>query len=54
MVDIHDRECRNLGIDQVFRLVAAGVTMPTTFHGFVCSKRRGFHKFSERRLGQQM
>ncbi len=48
MVNIHDRECRNFGVDQVFRLTAAGLTMPTAFHGFVYSEWIGSHKFSER------
>jgi hypothetical protein len=54
MVNIHDRECRDFGIDQVFRLVVPGVTVPTAFHGFVYSEWICFHKFSERGLREQM
>lgn len=35
MVDVHDRERRNFGIDQVFGLVGASVAIPTAFYGFV-------------------
>jgi hypothetical protein len=54
MLNIHDRDCRNFGVDQVFKLMVAGLTMPTTFHGCAYSERIGFHKFSERGLREQM
>lgn len=40
MVNIHDRDCRDFGVDQVFRLMVARLTMPTAFHGFGYSERR--------------
>jgi hypothetical protein len=38
MVDVLDVECRNLGINEIFRLVGAGVTLLTAFRGFGCSE----------------
>jgi len=53
MVNIQDGECRNFGIDQVFWLMVAGVTMPTVFHGFVYFEWIGFQEFSKRGLRVQ-
>jgi hypothetical protein len=44
MVNTHDRECRNFGVDQVFRLMAAELTIATAFHGFVYSKWISFRR----------
>ncbi len=54
MVNIHDGECRDFGIDKVFWLVDTGLTMPTAFHGFVYSEWISFKKFAERGLREQM
>ena len=52
MVNIHDGEGRNLGVDQVFRLVDVGMPMPTAFHGFGYSEGIGLQKLPEGGLGE--
>ena len=54
MVNIHDGECRNFGINQVFRLMGARETMTTAFRGFGYSEGICFQKFSERGVREQM
>lgn len=44
MINIHDGQCRNFGLDEVFRLVVVGMTVPAVFRGHQTDRISGVFK----------